>query len=119
MLSTPAELVAAVTLIAGSAFLLLAGVALVRMPDLYTRVSASSKAVTAGAGLCLVAAGIALADTGVAPRAIAGIAFFLLTSPVAAHVVARTAVYVGVPFAERTRQPATPPGERDPLRSSR
>lgn len=111
--------VASLFLVVGALFFLLAGIALLRMPDLYGRISASSKAVTAGAGACLIAAGAAFLDPGVASRAAAGLAFFLLTSPVAAHVVARAAVYVGVPFAASTSLPDVAEGERDPLRFSR
>jgi multicomponent Na+:H+ antiporter subunit G len=102
---TTAEWIASAFLLTGSAFLLLAGAALVRMPDLYMRISASSKAVTAGAGSCFIAGAIAFTDAGVAARAFAGLAFFLLTSPVSAHVVGRAAVHLGVPFWRQTTLP--------------
>jgi multicomponent Na+:H+ antiporter subunit G len=114
-----AEWLTAFFLVAGSAFLLLAGASLARMPDLYTRISSSSKAVTAGAGACFIAAAWFFTDTSVATRAMAGLAFFVLTSPVAAHVVARAATYLDVPFTERTVLPEPTEEAPEPLKNSR
>jgi len=83
------DLIGAAVAFAGTIFLLLATLALVRMPDLYGRLSATSKAVTLGASLVLAGAAIGTADPGVSARVLAGIAFLFLTSPIAAHVVAR------------------------------
>ncbi len=112
------EVIASVFFIMGAAFLLLAGAALIRMPDIYTRISAASKAVTAGAGACFIAGAVFFLDYSIAMRAVAGLAFFLLTSPVAAHVVARAAVYVGIPFARGTNVEGGEEG-REALRDSR
>ena len=83
------DLIGAAVAFAGSFFLLIATLALLRMPDLYGRLSATSKAVTLGASLVLAGAAIGTADPGVAARVLAGIAFLFLTSPIAGHVVAR------------------------------
>lgn len=113
-----ADLLAGVFLVMGAAFLAVAGAAVLSMPDLYTRISASSKAVTAGAGASFIAAGLYFYEAGVTARAIAGLGFFMLTSPVAGHVVARAAVYVRVPFSSRTVLPPGAEDEESPLRQS-
>lgn len=89
------ELIAALVALGGAAFLGLAALALHRMPDVFGRLSATSKAVTLGATLILAAAAIHARDSGVTARALAGIAFLLLTSPIAGHVIGRAAWRAG------------------------
>jgi multicomponent Na+:H+ antiporter subunit G len=88
--------------IVGATFALLAGVGVLRMPDVFTRMQASTKASTLGLG-CLLA-GAALRDPELAfvVRAASIAAFMLLTSAVAAHVVARAAARGGAPLWEGT-----------------
>lgn len=104
------DTVTAVLLLVGVAFLVLAGIAVLRMPDLFMRLSASSKAVSLGAGVMFIGVAAHFGDTGVATRAVAGIAFFLLTSPVAAHILARAGHQVGIPYWQKTVN--TPPRPR-------
>ncbi len=84
--------------IAGATFALLAGVGVVRMPDVFTRMQASTKASTLGLG-CLLA-GVALRNPELAfvVRAASIGAFMLLTTAVAAHVIARAAARSGAPI---------------------
>ncbi|WP_434064244.1 monovalent cation/H(+) antiporter subunit G [Pararhizobium gei] len=78
-------------LIAGSLFSLLAALGILRFPDLYTRMHAASKAGTIGSGLLLLAAGLHALDIAILLRSLAGFGFFLLTAPIAAHLLAKTA----------------------------
>ena len=96
------EYVTATAIIIGTVFLVLAALAAVRMPDVYCRLSASTKAVTFGAGMMLLGAAFALEDSGVTTRAIAGVAFYFVTSPIAAHVLARAAHKRGTRIWEGT-----------------
>ncbi len=82
-------------LVAGATFMLLAAVGVLRMPDLYMRMQATTKATTLGAGCLLVAAALALDNPGAWVRALAVVLFLYLTAPVAAHVIARAAYFVG------------------------
>ena len=50
--------IVALLLLLGALFMLLAGVGLVRLPDLYLRMSATSKAATLGASLVLLGAAL-------------------------------------------------------------
>lgn len=88
-------LLTAVLVVAGGVFTLLAAVGVVRLPDVYTRMHAASKAGTVGSGLMLLAAGLHSLDGAVFARALAGFVFFVLTAPVAAHLVARAAHAAG------------------------
>jgi multicomponent Na+:H+ antiporter subunit G len=86
----------------GVALMVIAGLGIVRMPDLPTRMHASSKAGTLGAALILVAVALGFADGAVAVRAILIIGFLFLTAPVASHVIARAAYRTGVPLSDET-----------------
>jgi multicomponent Na+:H+ antiporter subunit G len=88
-------LVAALLIVAGAAFSLVAALGVLRLPDLLMRMHAATKAGTLGAGLMLLATAAAKLDGGVALRAFAALAFLLLTAPVAAHLIGRAAYMSG------------------------
>ena len=92
----------AILMMIGTAFVLVAGVGILRMPDLYMRISATTKATTLGVGCIVAAAAVHFGEAGVTSRAAAIIAFVLLTSPVAAHMIGRAAYFAGVPLWDRT-----------------
>jgi len=84
--------------LAGSTLVALAAIGIVRMPDLFTRMQAATKASTLGLGCLLTAAAIELADSSSVVRAISIAAFVMLTSPVSNHVIARAAYLTKVPL---------------------
>jgi len=96
------ERISAALLVAGAFFMLLAGLGVLRLPDLFMRLQAATKASTLGVGCLLLGAAIHFQDLGVTTRAVLVIAFFCLTAPVGAHVIARAAYAVGVPLWEGT-----------------
>lgn len=87
----------ALLLVSGALFMLLAGVGLVRLPDLYTRMSATSKAATLGASLVLLGAAVHFGTAVAAGRAVVIVAFLFLTAPVAAHAIGRAGYRRGSP----------------------
>lgn len=96
------DAVAAVFMLVGAAFSLLAALGTLRMPDVFTRMQASTKASTLGLGCLLVGVALQLADLASIVRTASIGAFVLLTSPVAAHVIARAAYIADVPLWEGT-----------------
>ena len=93
-----AEIVAwvvGILLIIAALFSFIAAIGILRLPDLYTRMHAASKAGTMGSGLALVAIAIYAFDPAVSLRALAGVLFLLLTAPVATHLLARAAYTAG------------------------
>lgn len=82
----------------GTLFVLLAAIGLVRMPDLYLRISVTTKAATLGIGLVLASSAIYFQETSVSTRILAIIFFILLTAPVAAHLLSRASYITGVPL---------------------
>ena len=89
-------------LILGAIFTLLAAIGVVRLPDLYTRMHAASKAGAVGGGLILLAVAVVSMDAAVALRAIIGVIFLLLTTPVSAHLLARASYIAGYHAHEST-----------------
>ena len=92
------DLLTAFLWLAGSAFSLLAALGVLRMPDVFTRMQASTKASTLGLGCLLIGAALQMGDFGTFIRAASIGAFVLLTTPVAGHVIARASYLAEVPL---------------------
>ena len=75
---------------------------LVRLPDVYNRLQAATKCVTFGSAGILFGVFLMKGFTSFGFKALLGIAFIFLTSPVAAHVIARAAHRSRIPLAETT-----------------
>jgi len=96
------EILISFLLVIGSFFMFVAGLGMLRMPDLFLRMSCSTKAATIGVGTLLFVLALYFANLGVATRALATICFIFLTAPVGAHRIGRIAYLVGVPLWEGT-----------------
>jgi multicomponent Na+:H+ antiporter subunit G len=96
------DVLTAMLWVAGSAFALLAAIGVLRLPDVFTRMQASTKASTLGLGCLLAGAALQLGDFGSFIRVVSIGAFTLLTTPVAAHVIARASYLAEVPLWEGT-----------------
>lgn len=81
--------------ILGALLMLLAGIGLLRMPDLFLRMSATSKAATLGVILIMAAAAVYFNDLGVTGRAAGIVIFIILTAPISAHMIGRAAYITG------------------------
>lgn len=103
------ELIGAVLTLIGALFLLLASLGLIRMPDVYNRMQAGTKATTLGS--ILIFAGFAVLAPANWPRLVILIVFIFLTNPLSSHALARSAHYQGVP--------AIIPGKTGPEGTSR
>lgn len=96
------DIVTAILWLAGSAFALLAAIGVLRMPDVFTRMQASTKASTLGLGCLLIGAALQMGDFAGFIRAVSIGAFVLLTTPVAGHVIARASYFADVPLWKGT-----------------
>ncbi len=96
------DVLTAVLMLSGALFMFVAALGVVRMPDLFLRMSASAKASSFGSGLILLAAAAHFANTGVTSRVVATIVFLLLTTPIAAHLLSRAGYFIGVKLSDRT-----------------
>lgn len=88
--------------ISGATLALLASVGVLRMPDLFTRMQASTKASTLGLGCLLAGVALRNPEFSFVIRAISIAAFMLLTTAVSAHVIARAAARGGAPLWDGT-----------------
>jgi len=95
-----ADAAVAVLLVAGSGLMFVAALGILRMPDLFTRMQATTKAATLGVGLLLAAAAVEFGELAVTTRVIAAAVFIAMTAPVAAHLLGRAAYFLGVPLWE-------------------
>jgi multicomponent Na+:H+ antiporter subunit G len=86
----------------GSLLMLVASVGLLRMPDLLTRMHASSKAGTLGAALVLAGVALRSGRVSVVLEVLLIVLFLFLTAPVAAHMIARAAYCSGVRLSAET-----------------
>jgi multicomponent Na+:H+ antiporter subunit G len=81
---------------AGTILILLAAVGLLRMPDIYLRLSATSKSSSLGVALVLIGVAMLLGEQSITLRVLIIIVFIFLTAPVASHVIGRAAYKSGV-----------------------
>lgn len=96
------DVIIAVISTVGALAIFFAALGIVRMPDFYLRLSTTVKAATLGVGLLLLCAAILFPDISVTTKAIAIIFFLFITSPVAAHMIARAAYFTGTPLWKDT-----------------
>jgi multicomponent Na+:H+ antiporter subunit G len=89
------DVAAAVCLLAGALLSLAAGVALLRFPDLLSRMHAATKPQVLGLLLVLLGCGLRLRDTVDVTTLLLVALFQLGTAPVAAHMVGRAAYRAG------------------------
>lgn len=106
-------------LLFGAFLMLLTGLGLVRMPDVFTRMHAATKSASLGVALLLLAAAIVFGEVAVVTKALVTIAFIFLTAPVAAHLLGRAAYARRTPLWEHSvmdegrDQIGLPPGQSD------
>jgi multicomponent Na+:H+ antiporter subunit G len=96
------DLLCAFFLVVGAGFVLLAGLGIVRFPDLFMRMQASTKASTLGVGGLMLAVAVFYMRVDVTARSMLILVFIFLTAPVAAHMIARAAYLARVPLWEKT-----------------
>lgn len=102
----------------GGFFVLVAAIGVLRLDDLYMRMHAASKAGTLGSGVLLIAIAVFSAQADLVMRAVAGFVFFLLTTPVSAHLLARAAYMVGYHPCDLTQHDALADRPVEPVREA-
>lgn len=102
-METILEIVSLAFVVIGACFMLVSAIGILRLPDFYIRMSAITKAGTLGVGFIVLGIGLHFNETAVLLKSISIILFMLLTSPVAAHVIAQAAAKSGIPFWKPTK----------------
>ena len=83
-------------LLSGCFFYVVGAVGMVRMPDLYTRMHASSVTETLGAGLMIAGMMLQAGWSQTTGKLILLGALFFMTAPVATHALAQAALHMGI-----------------------
>jgi multicomponent Na+:H+ antiporter subunit G len=92
----------AILVLVGGFFLFVGSFGVVRLPDVYCRMHAATKATTLGLVGILLATFLVLPNQQIGFRAILAIAFAFLTAPVGAHMIARAAYRYPVRMTKET-----------------
>ena len=90
------ETVGMILIVVGLVFDFLGCLGLIRFPDVYNRLQASAKCVTIGTCGILLGIFFLKGFTATGIKALPCIAFIMLTAPVSAHALARSAYLSGV-----------------------
>lgn len=93
-----ADIIVVVLMAAGVFFHIVASLGILRMPDLYMRISGMSMAGTLGTSCFMIAAAVHFADFAITCRAIVIILFIFITSPISGHILGRAAYLSGLPL---------------------
>ncbi|WP_193140389.1 MULTISPECIES: monovalent cation/H(+) antiporter subunit G [unclassified Meridianimarinicoccus] len=88
------EIIAGILVLTGGAFAFIAGLGVLKLPDVLNRMHASTKAGTLGSALTLAAAALHFEIASVTTKAVATILFLMLTAPIAAHMIGRATVEI-------------------------
>ena len=80
-----------ICLVLGTILILIASYGILRMPDIFIRMSASTKASTAGVALCLAGAAIYFSNLATTALMLVMFSFLLFTAPLGAHIIGRAA----------------------------
>lgn len=96
------EKIGLVIIAVGIMFDLFGCIGMVRLPDVYNRLQAGTKCVTLGVCLILIGTAVMADTTPMRLKAFLCMAFVLLTSPTAAHALARAARVSGIDLWEKS-----------------
>lgn len=98
------ELVIAAAMLIGTFLMLVAGIGLLRFPDIWTRMHAAGKAGTLGISMIIAACVVFFInhDHSMLYRGMLAIFFQFLTTPAATHMLSRASYVTEYPVSDRT-----------------
>lgn len=96
------EIIVSVLIVLGGGFAAIAGLGLLRLPDVLIRMHATTKAGTLAAGLIVLGVSVYFASSLVITKALLIISFLFLTAPVGAHLIARAVYRRKLPLWDKT-----------------
>ena len=96
------EIIGYILITVGIFFDICGCIGLVRFPDVYNRLQAATKCVTLGTVLLLIGVALVSQMGAIASKAIICAVFILITSPTAAHAIAKGAHSAGVKLWDKS-----------------
>ncbi len=99
------EVLISLFLLVGASFALIGSIGLIRLPDFYMRLHGPAKATTLGVGGVLIGSMVFFSTRGdgISLHELLVTLFLFITAPVSAHIVAKAALHIKLPYLERTR----------------
>ncbi len=95
-------LAGAIISLIGAIFLFLGALGVLRMPDLYNRMQAGTKATTLGSILFLLGLGMGYYHQVCICKIILLILFIIFTNPISSHALARAGHYIGIRLTRKS-----------------
>lgn len=96
MIGVVLDLISWVLILAGSAFAIIGGVGLIRLPDVYARMHGAGITDTLGAGLIVAGMAVQAGFTLVTVKLILIMIFLIFTSPTSSYALANAAITRGL-----------------------
>ncbi len=96
------NIVSLVLMLVGSIWICLAGIGVLRLDDIFLRMSASTKAATLGVSVLLLGSALSFGEAAIFFRALVVIIFLYVTAPIAAHMIGKAAFMRGVKLSPKT-----------------
>jgi len=96
------DIIGYILITVGILFNIFGCIGLVRFPDVYNRLQAATKCVTLGTIMLLIGAALVSGYCAMSAKAIICAVFILITSPTAAHAIAKGAYASGVEMWEES-----------------
>ncbi|OUR67556.1 Na+/H+ antiporter subunit G [Marinomonas sp. 42_23_T18] len=111
------EVIASVTLIFGGVFLLIGSIGLARLPDVYMRLHAPTKATTLGIAGVLIASCIiqSYRQETLSISELLITLFLIITAPIAANMIAKAALHHDIKPIDKTQGQEFIPSVKDRL----
>jgi multicomponent Na+:H+ antiporter subunit G len=103
----------AVLVVVGSFFLTVGTVGLLRLPNVYNRLHATSKATTLGAASIFLAGFFYFGPGGAGLPSLVGIVFLFITAPTGSHLISRAAEKMGIDFIGADEEDTSRAGDDD------
>ena len=96
------EIFGAIITLIGSLFLFLGALGIFRMPDVYNRMQAGTKATTLGSVLFLFGISAGHYECGCLGKIVLLILFVIFTNPISSNALARAAHFAGIKLTKRS-----------------
>jgi multicomponent Na+:H+ antiporter subunit G len=97
-----AEIISYGLMLFGAFFIFVAGLGVLRFPDLFMRMHANTKSATLGVGCIMLGTALYFGEISVTTRAMAVVIFLFITAPISAHLLSRASYFSGIPLWDKT-----------------
>lgn len=108
------EWIAAVLLLLGAVLMLIASVGVIRLPDIYLRMHAATKAPSLGVFLMVLGIIIYFLDFWLSVKGLLIILFIFMTTPIGAHMLSRVSHMLNIRQSDEMKTDEFPDPDQSP-----